>query len=418
MAIAPAPRPFTARPEETPFERLDPGFVPWFIGAALEASAALPLKGQADELMREACHRLCDAGLPLLRVSIDVRALHPQVYGRQTMWQRGCDCVSNVERQHGIEDSPAYLLSPVRHIREGGGGMRRRLEGPDAQIDFPVLEELKALGATDYLILPLRRDGGRSSYVSLATDRPGGFTAAHILAIEGLVPILALITELLSARRMTRDLLNVDLGYEAAERVLEGDIRRGTGEVIRAVLWNCDLKGFTALSDVTPPSELITLLDEYFDAMARPVEARGGEVLKFIGDGILAIFRPGTDGEAGAAKLALANMTALNDARRARGLAPLATKIALHVGEMVYGNVGATDRLDFTVIGPAVNTVARVQSRCGDLDEPVLATERFAALVPERLVSRGLHSLRGLATQTELFALNGGHNEGELQVRS
>ena len=425
MAIATAPQPFAASQDETPFERLDPGFVPWFISAALEASAALPLKGQADEFMREACHRLCDAGLPLLRVSIGVRALHPQVYGRQTMWQRGCDCISNVERQHGIEDSPAYLLSPVRHIREGGGSMRRRLEGPDAQIDFPVLEELKALGATDYLILPLRRDGGRSSYVSLATDRPGGFTSAHVLAIEGLVPILALVTELLSARRMTRDLLNVYLGQEAAERVLEGDIRRGTGEEIRAVLWNCDLKGFTALSDVTPPTELIALLDAYFDAMARPVEARGGEVLKFIGDGILAIFRPGADGEVGAAKLALAatdealaNMVALNDARRARGLTPLATKIALHVGEMVYGNVGATDRLDFTVIGPAVNTVARVQSRCGDLDEPVLATARFAALAPERLVSRGLHSLRGLATQTELFALNGGHNEGELQVRS
>lgn len=425
MALATAPTTSPDHPAEAPFERLDPGFVPWFIGAAIDATSGPANLAAAEALMREGCRRLVEAGLPLLRVVIGVRALHPQVYGRQTTWERGCDCVTHVEREHGVEATATYLKSPVRLIRSGGGPLRRRLEGPDAALDFPVLEELKALGATDYLILPLRRDGERSSFISLATDRPGGFTAAHVLAIEGLAPVLALVTELLSAQRMARDLLNVYLGQEAAKRVLQGDIRRGTGEAIRAVLWNCDLKGFTTLSDTTPPAELIALLDSYFEAMARPVEARGGEVLKFIGDGILAIFRPGAEGDAGAAgqalaaaEEALANLATLNAGRRSSGKAPLMTKIALHIGEMVFGNVGATDRLDFTVIGPAVNAVARVQGRCGDLDEPVLATERFAALVPGCLVSRGFHALRGLSTETELFALNGERSSGEVQVRS
>jgi adenylate cyclase len=328
------------------------------------------------------------------------------------MWQRGCDCVTTSERAHGIEASPAYLNSPVRHIREGGGALRRRLEGPDAVVDFPVLEELKALGANDYLILPLRRDGARSSFISLATDRPGGFSAGHLAAIEGLAPVIALISELFSARRMTDDLLTVYLGHDAARRVLEGAIRRGTGEAIRAVLWTCDLNGFTALSDATEPAELIGLLDRYFEAMADPVEAKGGEILKFIGDAILAIFRPKEGGEAEAARLALeaaeealANLAALNQARQAEGKAALVTKIALHVGDMVYGNVGAADRLDFTVIGPAVNTVARVQAQCGILGEPVLATREFARLLPGALIARGAHSLRGLSAPTELFAL-------------
>ncbi len=176
---------------------------------------------------------------------------------------------------------------------------------------------------------------------------------------------------------------------------------------------------------MTPAAELIALLDSYFEAMARPVEEKGGEVLKFIGDGVLAIFRTDHEGEGpavaralDAAIAALANLRTLNQAREAAGLTPLVTKIALHVGEMMYGNVGAADRLDFTVIGPAVNTVARVQALCGELAEPVLATRDFARLAPTQMVSRGWHRLRGLSDATELFALGELASEGEVQVRS
>ncbi len=397
----------------------------WFVDAALAASAEPDHRSAVDRLFRDLCGRLNGLGFGLLRAVIGVRALHPLVYGRQIVWERGCDCVSTIERQYGIETSPAYLHSPVRHVREGGGPLRRRLVGDDAVLDFPILQELKAEGATDYVILPLRRDGPRTSFVSLATDRPSGFSDEQIEGIERLAPFIALGVELFSAKRMTGDLLAVYLGADAARRVLDGAIRRGTGQLIRAVLWHCDIKGFTALSDVTPAAELIALLDAYFEAMARPVEEKGGEVLKFIGDGVLAIFRTDQAGEAPAvaraleaAVAALANLDRLNLARQAAGQQPLVTKIALHVGEMVYGNVGAADRLDFTVIGPAVNTVARVQALCGELAEPVLATRDFARLAPADMVSRGWHRLRGLAEATELFALVDLAREGQVQVRS
>lgn len=397
----------------------------WFVTEALNASAQPDHRGAVDRLFRDLCNRFNDLGFRLLRTVIGVRALHPQVYGRQIVWERGCDCVSTIERQYGIESSPAYLRSPVRHLREGGGALRRRLVGEAAVLDFPILEELKREGATDYIILPLHRDGPRTSFVSLATDQPDGFSRGQIETIERLAPFIALGVELFSAKRMTDDLLTVYLGRDAARLVLDGAIRRGAGQLIRAVLWHCDIKGFTALSDVTPATELIALLDAYFEAMARPVEEKGGEVLKFIGDGVLAIFRSDLEGEApavgralDAAIAALSNLDRLNQARRAEGRAPLVTKIALHIGEMMYGNVGAADRLDFTVIGPAVNTVARVQAVCGELAEPVLATRDFARLAPTQMVSRGLHRLRGLAEPTELFALDSRASGGRVQVRS
>ncbi len=378
-----------------------------------------------DQLLQDLCERLVDRGVLLHRVAVGVRALHPLLFARQTIWQRGCNCISTVDREFGVESSPVYLHSPVHRIRETGLPLRRRLVGPDAELDFPVLDELKAEGATDYVIHPLPRGDERAGYISLTTDAPGGFDPAALALIETLVPILALVVKLFSTKRMAADLLAVYLGEDAARRVLSGEIRRGTGQLIRAVLWHCDLKDFTALSDVTPAPVLIALLDSYFEAMARPIAAQGGEVLKFIGDGILAIFRTDQGGEALAVAhaleatiAALSSLDRLNQARVTEGRAPLVTKIALHVGEMMYGNVGAADRLDFTVIGPAVNTVARVQALCGDLAEPVLATRDFARLAPTQMVSRGLHRLRGMVAPTELFALEKSAGAERLQVSS
>jgi adenylate cyclase len=407
-------------PDATP-HTLAPDFAEWLIKQGLKLSTAGAGGEALDQLLGKICHQLAEHGLALFRVVIGVRALHPQLFGRQTIWQRGCECVTTINREHAIENSPTYLNSPARHVREGRGALRRRLEGPNAQIDYPVLEELRADGATDYIIMPMTEDFARSSYVSFASDRPGGFSAAEIETLKRLVPSLAVITELFAARRMAGDLLAVYLGRDAAKRVLDGEVRRGTGTPIRAVLWHCDLRGFTTLADVMPPDQLIALLDGYFEAMARPVGDRGGEVLKFIGDAILAIFRFDDGGEVAAAGRALAaahealgNLARLNEERSRAGQKPIVTKIALHTGDMMYGNVGAADRLDFTVIGPAVNTVARVQTMCAELDEPLLASRDFARLVPSHLVSRGLYRLRGLAEPTELFALK----ETVLQVKS
>jgi len=401
------------RPGEASRPEDGAGLSAWLVAEALKACREPGERGATDRLVHALCRRLVEHGMRLHRVVLGVRAMHPQLYGRQTIWQRGCDCVTTIDREFGIESSPIYLDSPVRRVRADGAPLRRRLIGPEARLDFPVLGELRAEGATDYFITPLGPGGEHAGYLSFTTDQPGGFRDADLALIEAIVPVLALAVELFAARRMADDLLAVYLGRDAARRVIDGEIRRGTGQLIRAVLWHCDLKGFTALSDVTPPAELIALLDGYFEAMARPVEEQGGEVLKFIGDGILAIFRIDPDNEAGAVGRALeatgaglANLAALNQARRAAGRKPLASKIALHLGEMMYGNVGAANRLDFTVIGPAVNTVARVQALCGPLEEPVLATAEVARLAPGRMASRGAHHLRGLAQPTELYGLD------------
>jgi adenylate cyclase len=342
--------------------------------------------------------RLLSHGIPLWRVVVGARALHPQLFGRTIMWERGCHCTTERERPHGVERSDEYLANPVRLIHQGIGAFRRKLEGADAVLDFPLLPELKADGATDYVIMPLKTSGAVPDFISWTTDRPGGFTTEQLSLLYDLLPLIALVSELFATRRTERDLLSVYLGSDAAQRVLAGEIRRGAGTTIRAVLWYCDLNGFTALADRTPPDELIVILDDYFEAMARPVEARGGEVLKFIGDAILAVFRLDDTDDAVAAQHALAAATettraidAINRQRAAEGADWLGSKIVLHAGEVMYGNVGAADRLDFTVIGPAVNQLTRVEPLSKVLGEAVIATAAFQELCGDGLVSRGEH---------------------------
>lgn len=368
------------------------------------------------------CRRLVADGVPLWRVVVNFRALHPQVFGRTIAWERGCDCTTVRERYHGIERSPEYLDSPVKAIHDGAGALRRRLEGDDAVLDFPILSELKAQGATDYVIMPVLYSGDRVNFISWTTDEPGGFADEQLTRLHGLLPVIAVLSELMGTRRMGRDLLNVYLGEDAARRVLSGEIKRGTGRTIHAVLWHCDLEGFTALSDRTEPDELMSLLDDYFDAMAGPVEARGGEVLKFIGDAILATFWLDAQEPCDVAGRALdaaleatRNLAAVNARRSKAGREPLSAKIALHVGDVMYGNVGAADRLDFTVIGPAVNLLTRIEPLCAELGEPVLATADFAELCPGRLASRGRHMLKGLSEPTEVFGLSA---EADADARS
>jgi adenylate cyclase len=362
-------------------------------------------------LLGELCRRLLGHGMPIWRVVLSARAMHPQLFGRTITWERGCDCTIERERFHGIESSPEYLESPVRVIYEGAGALRRRLEGDDAVLDFPILKELKAQGATDYVIMPLETRAGGRNFISWDTDQPGGFSAECLSLLYDLLPAIAVVSELFATRRMGRDLLNVYLGKDAAQKVLAGEIRRGKGTNMPAVLMYCDLAGFTSLSDHTPGEAIIALLDDYYEAMARPVEARGGEVLKFIGDAMLAVFKvegQGAETAASAAfEAALEATKAIDGLNRIRAQAGedwLASKIVLHAGDVMYGNVGAADRLDFTVIGPAVNALSRIEPYCESLDEPLLTTGSFAKLVPGPLVSRGRHRLEDVREAAELFA--------------
>lgn len=375
------------------------------------------------------CERLLEEGVPLARMTLALPSMHPQVYTRGFSWHRG-EGVKMITRGHEIRNSGEYLNSPVAAIHQGAAAVRRRLDIPNAVMDFGLLPELKANGITDYLALPMRFTQGPNmpdtpenrfrnlSFASFATDRPGGFLPADLSYLMELMPLLALRLEIEAARRMTRDLLITYLGRGPAKRVLRGNFIRGRGFEVEAAIWLSDLRGFTALSDSISPQELITILDDYFEVMARPIQDREGEVLKFMGDGLLAIFRVG-EGDAhgedpraaacrralAAARDAFAGLHEFNQGRALGGAAPLRVGIGLHLGRVVFGNIGAKDRLDFTVIGRAVNEVSRVEAAAKPLGRPLITSASFAEALPGHggLESLGFQVLRGVKEPRELF---------------
>ena len=369
-------------------------------------------QSNAPQLMDTLCRRLVAAGVQLCRVTAGLPTLHPQLFGRTLTWTPAVGVIQEA-RERAILDTGAYLNSPVRALHEGAAAVRRRLDGsgPD---DYPILQEVRATGATDYLAVPMRFTRGQGSFVAWATDRPGGFSNDELALLSGLMPFIALRFEILATRRMALDLLTTYLGRDAAHRVLEGTVMRAQNESIQAAIWYCDLRGFTAMSDRMQPYDLINTLDDYLECMARPVQAHGGEVLKFIGDGMLAIFRVGDGGPTFACTEALdATLDAfglldeLNQGRALEGGAPLRVGVALHLGTVIYGNIGATDRLDFTVIGRAVNEVSRLESQCKVLGQPLLMSAGFAEHCTARpLLSLGMHALRGVKQPAELFGID------------
>jgi adenylate cyclase len=386
-------------------ESLGPAVHP--IAAWLAAHGGL--RADLGALLAGLCEKLVAAGMPLMRVSAGVPTLHPQVLGRQFIWRRGQDGVSATPYGHGVERSSDYLDSPIRVLHQGVGSLRRRLEGPAPQLDFPILKDLADEGATDYVAMPLGFSSGQTGFVSWVSDRPGGFGAQDLSLLDGLLPLIALRLELESTHDMTRGLLETYLGGDAARRVLSGDVTRGRGERIRAAILLSDLRGFTALSDRLPAERVIALLNDYFDIVTTQVEKHHGQVLKFTGDGLLAVFDVGGSNRGTACCQAV---HAAIDAVRAMAASnrdreePLALGIALHLDDVLYGNIGAVGRLDFTVIGRAVNEAARIEQLCRSLDRQVLASASFARSCGcEPLVSLGPHRLRGVGEPQEIFAL-------------
>jgi adenylate cyclase len=375
----------------------------------LEEGRLIPSTAEFLEELGDALNR---AGIPLLRATLHVRTLHPQLLATMWVWRRG-ERGSQIDREHGIEITAAYLQSPIRVVYEGAGAVRRRLEGPQEEFDFPVLREIKALGATDYLVLPVRFTGGVTAAATFATDQPGGFTTAELACLDRLMPYAALVLEVQATSRVLTTLLDTYLGLHAGRRVLAGTIRRGDAQPIHAVLWYCDLRGSTELAQRLDPELLIETLNVFFAVVGGAVQGAGGDILKFIGDAMLAIF-PVEELEychvkarraLAAAGEAQARFAALNEARREAGEQPLTCGIALHVGDVYFGNVGAPNRLDFTVIGQAVNTAARIEGLCKELREPLLLSGDLAKYVDRPLRSRGAHQLRGIAEPIEVFAL-------------
>jgi len=296
--------------------------------------------------------------------------------------------------------------------------LRRRLAGAQAQLDFPQLEELAAAGATDYFAEVVRfgADGdpsrGTGVGYSFATDRASGFADDDLVLLKAVLPVVSLAMMTDAGCTIASGLLGAYLGADAGRRVHAGAVERGSVESIRAVLWFADMRGFTKLADSSAGLEVIELLDEVFETLTAPLRSRGGQVLKFMGDGMLAIFpfedatREQTCRRAlDAAAEAMREVDRLNAARCATGKRTAAVDLALHLGEVLYGNVGAIDRLDFTVIGPAVNEAARIEALCEPLGRQVLVSAELAAAIGEdpRLEPLGHHTLRGVREPREIY---------------
>jgi adenylate cyclase len=402
----------TATAQRPPAEFADPteggesDTARWLVGEAV----GLPLIRQ---IVGEFCRRLAAEGVPLQRVLVSLRTLHPELATVGYLWQRGEPDVREVARGHDIFATPLYQNSPIRLIVEGEDEIRRRIDPTATEFEFSILADLQALGSTDYICLPLRFSHGRRNVISFATDRPGGFTDRQLDQARSMLPLLSLVLEVHAAHQLAETLLDTYLGHEAGRRVLNGSVKRGEGRPIAAALWYCDLSGFTQLAERLPAPDIIEMLDEFFTCMAEPVERRGGEILKFIGDAMLAIFPMADDLDRDracltaleAAREALAGFDKLNERRCELGRPALGVKIALHAGTVVFGNIGAPSRLDFTTIGPAVNMVTRLEGLAGRLGLRLLASERFASPCDSQMVSIGYHPLRGIALQQELFTV-------------
>ncbi|HEY0836088.1 MAG TPA: adenylate/guanylate cyclase domain-containing protein [Azospirillum sp.] len=385
--------------------------VDWLLGDA----RMLP---DVPEVLDAFCARMVAAGVPLTRCALALRLLHPLFRMMTVFWRHGQGIVRVAEREHGSENTPEYRNSPVAAIIDAGAGaMRFRLEQMAEPWPFPVLDELKGQNITDYAVMALPFSNGRRNMLSVATDRPGGFTTADLALVDGVLPALATVLELKAVNRLAGTVLDTYVGRRSGARILSGDIRRGTGAALRAVLWHCDLRGFTPLADRLPSEELIALLNGYFEIMGGAIEARDGEILKFIGDAVLAVF-PLPDAPCAvdceeeacvraldAAEEALAGMARLNAERAAWGQPTLRYGLALHIGDVMYGNIGAPNRLDFTVIGPAVNLVSRIEGLCARMDRAVLTSEAFARHCPDRLASLGWQPVKGLVEPVQVFGL-------------
>jgi adenylate cyclase len=386
------------------------GIEDWLLGEALRLDDLL--------LLFEAlAWRLVAAGLPLDRASLHVGTLHPQVFGLQMLWRRAdglCDEATVAER---ALRNDAYLRSPLRRAIEHGESIRARTDDPAMAERFPLIAELAGQGITDYMITPLGGGGSYHNAVTAATGHPAGFDDSQVAALRAVLRLFALHVERHIVLRIAANVLDTYLGHAAGAKVLAGSIKRGAGEAIQAIIWMSDLRGFTDLMDRLAGPDVIAVLNAYLERLAGAVLDRGGEVLKFIGDGLLAVFP--LSGFATAAAAAGAALAAAEEALVAverlnadppaplagiAGWRPLRTGIALHGGEVFFGNVGAAERLDFTVIGGAVNLASRVEALSKPLGRAILLTGPVADLVDVPLDALGRHNLRGVGEPVALFS--------------
>ena len=377
----------------------------WFVTEAYRIA-------DTGQLIAAAGEQLVAAGIPLYRLAYFQLTLHPEFAGKAYTWRRGHG-VEVSEAAHGLMERSEYLDNPLPPVFEQRRTVRVRLEAVEPQA--PLLKQLKQDGATDYVALPLLFTTGHVDALSVVSDRPGGFSADDLDRMFQLQFAFTRIVETHSLRDTAINLLDAYVGRAAGQRILAGEVKRGDGQTIEAVLWYCDLRGFTRASDRLPRDAIIALLNDYFTIMGGAVSGAGGEVLKFMGDGMLAMLPIASAGErmavaARAIEAAVAAqrmIAALNLMRVTVAEPSLRFGLALHVGEVMFGNIGASARLDFTVIGPAVNHAARLEKLCAPLNRQIVLSSALASLLPERdVVLLGRHALKDIDEPQPIYGLS------------
>jgi adenylate cyclase len=367
-----------------------------------------------DNIFAELCLRLQRAGVPVKRATLHLMIVHPQWLGSRIMWADGMREAELRRVDYDVRERSDYIDSPADELHDGAAEVRENLErDPALSRKHAFYDRMRAKGLTDYVAWPLYHTLGKRHIVTFATDQPGGFDDAHIAGLLRLLPVLALVSEIRMKNRLARTLLETYVGSHASELVLAGATRRGSGTTVRAAIMICDLRDFTRISDNWPRDDVIDLLNGYFDAMSEPIARYGGEILKFIGDGLLAIFPLSNPSACANLLHAVAEarqaMIALNEKNGETGREPLNYGIGIHVGDVMYGNIGSQTRLDFTVIGPAVNMASRLETLTKQLGRTVLLSRAFADFVKSNfdLERVGEHQVRGFSDPIELFAYHG-----------
>jgi len=397
----------------------------WLIARAL-------VESKVEEIVEGCAQRLLAAGVPVWRTYLSYRTLHPLFASHTLIWRRG-ETIDTMQSLHGDAfSSKQWLESPHRHMLDVNiPYMRRHLVGEDALLDFSVLEEFRDQGGTDYLAYVIAFDKGDEKDLpnpgligSWMTDRPSGFSERDVQALTRIQTRLAVTCKMTIKEQLTRNVLSAYLGPDAGRQVLNGRIKRGDGEQIHAVIWFSDLRRSTELAESMPLEAFLGLLNDFFEAVAGSVLDHGGEVLRFIGDAALAIFpitdipedcypptcpahRSACEQALEAARDAIGRMQTLNARRQDSGQDALGFGIALHVGDVMFGNIGTPGRVEFSVTGPAANMAARIESMCKTLGRPLLFSDAFAAIIPEHLESVGQHQLKGARDALEIFSLPG-----------
>ncbi|HQU70428.1 MAG TPA: adenylate/guanylate cyclase domain-containing protein [Albidovulum sp.] len=365
-----------------------------------------------DNLLVDLAGRLRGAGLSVARLSLHLHTQHREWFGATLIWKLGVEEVEVITHAYSDEPTEGYRNSPILSVRNGATEIRRHLADlAEDQFDFPVLADLKAQGLTDYVVWPIHYTLGKFHVLTFSSDAPRGFSLAELAFLRRITPLIALVTEVRSKNIVLRTLMETYVGPIAAQRILAGETRRGLGSSIEAATMISDLRHFTDMTAERPRDEVIAVLNAYFEAIADPIERHGGEILKFMGDGMLAIF-PLDQPEACANLIAAVRegqerLAALNAENLTSGLPELHQGVGIHLGEVSYGNIGSRNRLDFTVIGPVVNIAARLQGLTREVDCPVLVTGDFARRAdrPDDFTAIGTFPVRGIPEPIEVLAL-------------